>query len=132
MYCRYLIFAAFLALVGCAGGYPGDEATSVTPAFEASEEPMTGEVTDATSQRKIIYTATVDLVVQDFGQTEKQVTELVSQMGGYVAEFREDRRYGGQLGGQWKVRIPVSQFDAFVEQVLDLGVPMMRRLTPRT
>jgi uncharacterized coiled-coil protein SlyX len=78
--------------------------------------------------RKIIYTATIALVVEDFAATQKQMEALVKQHEGYVAEFREDRRYGDQLAGRWVVRIPVSQFEQFVASVVELGVPESREI----
>ncbi len=78
--------------------------------------------------RKIIYAATLQLVVEDFAATQKKVDALVKQHQGYLAEFREDRRFGDQLAGRWVVRIPVATFDQFVADAVELGVPESREI----
>ncbi len=75
-----------------------------------------------------IYTAEIQLRVKDFAETEQEITQLVDWVDGYVAEFREDRRYGQQLAGRWVVRIPVKSFEEFTEKVLSFGVPLMRQV----
>ncbi len=71
--------------------------------------------------RKIVYTADVDLVVEDFAAAAEQVVRLVEQFGGYVAESDLGGTPGVQRHGRWKVRIPVEKFDSFVEGVVTLG-----------
>lgn len=79
--------------------------------------------------RKIIYEAEITLTVQDFFASEAAVTKLVKQYGGYFADAYVDRTYGEQLSGRWRIRIPVTQFDPFLEAVSRLGVPESRHQT---
>lgn len=79
--------------------------------------------------RKIIYEAEITLTVQDFFASEAAVTQLVKQYGGYFADACVDRTYGQQLSGRWRIRIPVTQFDPFLQAVSRLGVPESRHQT---
>jgi type II secretory pathway pseudopilin PulG/uncharacterized coiled-coil protein SlyX len=80
-------------------------------------------------ERKIIYDAEVTLVVEDFAALETRIAGLVKEFGGYVADASVDRRQGDQISGRWRVRIPVDQFDSFVEAVSKLGVAESRSQT---
>ena len=53
----------------------------------------------------------------------------MKQYGGYFADAYVDRTYGQQLSGRWRIRIPVAQFDPFLEAVSRLGVPESRHQT---
>jgi hypothetical protein len=75
------------------------------------------------AERKIIYTATITLVVEDFSKTESAVLELVQRFGGYVAASHVDRTQGDRRSGNWTVRVPVERFNAFLAAAADLGVP---------
>src|SRR6185369_14989490 len=79
--------------------------------------------------RKIIYEANVVLVVTDMADTESQIAKLLKQVNGYVAESSVDRPQGEQLTGRWRVRVPVGQFDSFLDAVSKLGVAENRDQT---
>jgi hypothetical protein len=135
MVIRNVLLTVVLAIAGCGGQMASTGADYAVPETSAqtAETPAssTGGALPPTAamDRKIIRTATIDLRVEDFAETDHALKNLVEFMDGYVADFREDRRYGERLSGEWVVRIPVDQFDAFVEQVLQLGVPMMRQVS---
>jgi cell division septum initiation protein DivIVA len=80
-------------------------------------------------QRRIIYDANVSLVVKDMTQTETQIASLLKKADGYVAEANVDRRQGEQLTAVWRVRVPVGQFDSFLDAVSKLGVAENRKQT---
>src|SRR5206468_2017919 len=69
------------------------------------------------------------LVVKDMAETETQIAKLLKQTNGYIAEASVDRRQGQQLTGRWRVRIPVAQFDSFLDAVSKLGVAESRNQT---
>jgi uncharacterized coiled-coil protein SlyX len=79
--------------------------------------------------QKIIYEAEISLVVEDVSKTERQIDELLRRFGGHVAEAAIDRTQGEQLSGRWRVRVPVAEFDPFLEAVSKLGVAESRRQT---
>lgn len=80
----------------------------------------------AAMERKIIYTAELTLVVEDFSKTESAVPALVSRFGGYISASHVDRTQGDRRSGSWTVRIPVDRFDDFLDAAVDLGVPENR------
>lgn len=88
----------------------------------------TGEVADEKPaehaiDRRIIYTAEVGLVVNDFEKLEMELPKLVEETGGFVADVSIDRTSGQNRFGSWQARIPVAKFNEFLEAVDRLGIP---------
>jgi hypothetical protein len=79
--------------------------------------------------RRIIYEADISLVVKDIDAVEAQISTLLQERNGYVAESNIDRTQGEQLSGRWRVRIPVEHFDTFLDEVSKLGVAESRHQT---
>lgn len=79
--------------------------------------------------RKIIYEAEITLVVDDVSKLEIEMTSLIKRLGGYLADVAVDRSQGEQLSGRWRVRIPVAQFESFLDAVSKFGIPESRRQT---
>ena len=79
--------------------------------------------------RRIIYDADVNIVVNDMTETETQIAKLLKKADGYIAEATVDRREGEHLTGRWRVRVPVAQFDTFLDAVSKLGVAENRKQT---
>ncbi len=75
----------------------------------------------STTQRKIIYTATVDLVVENLSNGQTKLTNLVKANGGYIAETNVGGNSGEQRTGSWKVRVPVDKYEAFMAGAQKLG-----------
>ena len=81
----------------------------------------------ADRQRKIIYVADVSFVVDDFGATQRQVSQLVQKFGGFIAQMQIDRATGERRLGTWVVRIPVDNFESFLSALDRLGIPESRQ-----
>jgi hypothetical protein len=79
--------------------------------------------------RKIIYEAGINLVVEDIAKTETEIDRLLKEFDGYISEANVDRTQGEQLTGQWRVRVPVANFDPFLDELSELGVAESRRQT---
>ncbi len=75
------------------------------------------------AERRIIYTASLSLVVDDFDGLEKQIRETVKQHQGYLSRSDLGRMQGQQRSGNWTARIPVDQYETFIQAVSALGVP---------
>jgi hypothetical protein len=75
----------------------------------------------AGADRKIIYSATVDLAVDNFADTPEKVAALVKQFDGYVAGSNLSGSKGESRQGTWKVRVPVARFEDFVKAAKGLG-----------
>ena len=71
--------------------------------------------------RKIIYDAQVDLIVESVDPIAKKVATLVQDARGYIAEQNVTGSPGSLRSIHWRIRIPVEQFDSFVESVVSLG-----------
>lgn len=129
------VLLAVAVVLGCAQAVDSDRVRSkvdvaqVAPAGNADAPAEAADPrTAATVERKIIYTATVGLVVEDFDATDRKIQALTQEAGGFVAEFREDRSYGDRQAGRWVVRIPTPRFQEFLDQVVTLGVPETRQI----
>ncbi|HZL90327.1 MAG TPA: DUF4349 domain-containing protein [Pirellulaceae bacterium] len=132
---RASILVCLLSVLSGCGAAPMSNyqpgATSGSAATEAAPGaiPLTAVAGgEKAAERKIIYKATLSLTVEDFGETEKAITALVKEAGGYVAQFREDRPPGSVRGGQWVLRVPVDKFDAILDGASQLGVPQNRQV----
>ena len=71
--------------------------------------------------RKIIYDAQVDLVVESVDPIAKKMTSLVQEAQGYIAEQNVTGSPGTLRSIHWRIRIPVEQFDSFVDSIVSLG-----------
>jgi hypothetical protein len=100
---------------------PGGSSATAQPSTESSTQ-------QATADRKIIYRASLHLHVKAFAETDRQITVLVSDSGGYVSQFSEDRAYGAQRGGRWTIRVPIASFTRLLDEVAQLGVAERREV----
>ena len=89
-----------------------------------SADPAPGEGGDARPagvKPKIIYTANLSVVVEDFAGGEVALPRLADSFGGYLASANVDRSVGDRLRGTWVVRIPVEKYEAFLTGAGGLG-----------
>jgi hypothetical protein len=121
---------AILALAGCGEDITGlnEFRAEKSGAGMTADSPAEEGAAVQNHERKIVYKAAIDLVVSEFSVAEKSISALVERDGGYVADFREDRRYGGRLGGNWIVRLPADRFHQFVDDLQELGIPTSREI----
>ncbi|MFM1802137.1 MAG: hypothetical protein RJA81_1489 [Planctomycetota bacterium] len=75
----------------------------------------------ALASRKIIYTANVDLVTEVLDTIEPRLSEMIRIAGGFISETNQSGNTGGQRTAMWKVRIPVENYDGFLQSVRTLG-----------
>jgi hypothetical protein len=81
----------------------------------------TSTTVTAGSDRKIIYTATIQLVAEDFAATGEKVVSLVKQFDGYVADSNLLGASGHNRRASWKIRVPIARFDEFIASAKALG-----------
>lgn len=74
-------------------------------------------------QRKIIYTADVELGIEDFEPIPSQVEKLAKQFDGYVANSTVTTLPHRPRSGQWTIRVPVERYHEFLTAVQGLAVP---------
>jgi uncharacterized protein DUF4349 len=73
--------------------------------------------------RKIIYTAMVNMLVEDFAKAQKDLLELVKAYKGYVINSEVSGTPGSPRTGQWKIRVPLDEFNPFRDALAKLGEP---------
>ncbi len=103
-----------------AGAFPQSPATSPAAGEELPPVRTATEVPKGIP-RKIIYTADIELIADNFDQVAKEITTLIAKYGGYLAETDVQGSPGENRTGRWKARVPVEAFDSFVESVVALG-----------
>lgn len=106
-------FATIEGLAREAGADGGRQADDAPPAAHNATDPQT--------ERKIIYHAHVDLVVESFGGLPEAVAALVERYGGYVAASSQTGSAGDSRRATWKIRVPVERFDEFLTAARGLG-----------
>jgi hypothetical protein len=87
---------------------PADEKAAQAPAGKKVE-------------RRIIYTATLRLLVEDFGKAEEQLQNLIEESQGIVEMSDLTARSGSSRSGQWRVRISPEKLPAFRKAAARLG-----------
>ena len=71
--------------------------------------------------RKIIYNATVELVVEEFSGMPERVVALVKKYDAYVASSGLGGSSGENRRGSWTIRVPVVKFEEFINATKGLG-----------
>jgi Domain of unknown function (DUF4349) len=71
--------------------------------------------------RKIVYTATMKLVVEDLDKADQKLHDAIKSFNGYVTQSDVGSASGSPRTGRWTARIPVGRFDEFRAAVRSLG-----------
>jgi hypothetical protein len=121
---RTLIVVGLLASASC--GAPKEMAApkaadAVKQVAGGQAAPGQPPAADRPAPRKIIFTATVDVVVEDFGDAADRVHELTQASGGYVANSEVRGAPGAPRTGNWTLRVPVDHFADFLKALTALG-----------
>lgn len=147
---RLSLFLLACCLAGCAansnrmpttGGAPslsaaapGSPADSSVEAVSRDANGLSGAAQDAvlttavSVPRKIIYTATLDMTVEDLTGSGKKLLSLVQKHHGYVASAEVGGDPGAPRRGVWKLRVPVGEFDPFRSDLEALGAVQSNHL----
>jgi Domain of unknown function (DUF4349) len=101
-------------------GGSGGKTRSVVLA-EGEERPGAA---DNVVERKIVRTANVTVIVQDFETAQQELRTLIARFkNGYIAQAEITGLTGSPRRGHWKIRVPARDFDTFRDAVAKLGVP---------
>jgi hypothetical protein len=96
--------------------------TQELPAEAAGPGKKSPEPADAGKlRRQIMYDADVRLIVDDFEGIPEKVQKLVDGSGGFVAQQKLHGRSGSPRSGEWKIRIPVTGYEDFLESTRQIG-----------
>lgn len=95
----------------------------------AAESPsFEGDGTAHEAERKIVYRGELTISTTDLSRFEQQLTARLQSVGGFVADFHEDRTPDQPRQAQWTVRIPAAKFSETVEAIDKLGTTTRRAL----
>jgi (p)ppGpp synthase/HD superfamily hydrolase len=72
-------------------------------------------------ERKIIYTAHIHVVVKDVEAAMAEVKQLIQSHKGYIAKSEVRGQVGQRRTAEYVLRVPVSNFNALQEALLQLG-----------
>jgi hypothetical protein len=99
-------------------GSLGGLAKKAGPAGEA-EPAAPAEAKPA--DRKIIYSAKIDVIVDDFDAAQARLIQFAKEQDAYVARSELSGTPGTPRRGSWTIRVPAAHFDTFREAVTKLG-----------
>lgn len=71
---------------------------------------------EPTGQRKIIYSADVDMAVEDFDRARDELEGLVARSGGYLLHFSDSRNVR-EIGGNFTIKVPADGFRPFLAEL---------------
>ncbi len=74
-------------------------------------------------ERKIVYTAEIDLVVENFESVQAEIDALTEQFDAFVAHSNVVGSAGRPRRGEWVIRVPVDQYRQFLAAARKLGEP---------
>jgi hypothetical protein len=77
--------------------------------------------------RKIIYTANVNLIVENFDAAVEELDALIRNNKAFIASSDVRGERGKPRSGMWTVRVPQGQFDTLVAAVAKLGEALQNR-----
>lgn len=100
------------------GAAPGGDSQFV--AFQAAAD----EAADPDAppiQRKIIYTARLDVVVEQFDPVPAQVEQLAQAHGAFISNSSIDTASGRPRSGTWTIRVPVGRYAQLLQAADELG-----------
>ena len=95
---------------------------SATPSNSPAKAPLTH------IERRIIYNAQLNLIVEDFTAFEQKIKALVGTANGYTDNYNSNSVNHSVRSGTWKLRIPVDEFDRFISQLETLGIPQSKHI----
>ncbi|MCA0991750.1 DUF4349 domain-containing protein [Pseudalkalibacillus hwajinpoensis] len=124
----FVILTSILMLAGCSSNEENSSSDQATEHFteqnrdsggakeNRSSEEEKQEMPPLLKERKVIFNANLFLTVEDLTQTIDLIKKSTKRFEGYVVEestFSEENAYIGSM----TIRIPQSQFDAYLRKV---------------
>jgi hypothetical protein len=71
--------------------------------------------------RKIVYTAEIEIVVEDLDKAEAELLYLLREGDGHVTHSNREGTSGAPRSGTWTVRVPAGRFEGFRKALAELG-----------
>jgi hypothetical protein len=76
---------------------------------------------EAPAKRRIIYSASIDLIVTDFDDSGRKLQQLVDSHDGYIAKSDVGITSGERRHASWTLRVPVAKFRDAMDGLARLG-----------
>lgn len=99
------------------------EAPAVKEAAGNAQPPAAAGEKTAPVDRKIIYSAKLDLIVKDLDTATKAVDEKLGQHAGRVVRAEQRSDTGARRTATFTLEVPVDKFRGLVAALKELGVP---------
>lgn len=82
---------------------------------EAGAGGSIGAIADPSAgyNRKMIYSATVELKAESFSKAEEKVSSAISQSKGFIVQFA-DTHNGDEVGSTYVIKVPSTNFSSFL------------------
>jgi hypothetical protein len=125
---RRFSFAVVLIVLALGCGSSLDNGADQAPAklavpaaaADAGRQPAADAGSTAPS-RKIVYEATVEVIVDNLSAAGAKLEELIGQHKGILAQSKIRNVPDVPRSGTWRVRVPVERFADFVHQAAAIG-----------
>jgi Domain of unknown function (DUF4349) len=129
---RLFVLPALLLAAGCGGQAgspkvvihdPANEQAGAKAVVPLGTQPQ-ADGQEAPLQRKVVQTGYLDVIVPDFEVAHEELKELFAVHKAVVVKSEFTGSAGARRGATWTVRVPVDDFQAFVDGVVHLGKPV--------
>jgi hypothetical protein len=105
-----------------------DKKAPGNPGKDEVAQQKAGAAAEGETPRKIIYTADLKLVVEDFDKAVDELDRLIQEQKGYVAKSDIRGERGRPRSGQWTVRVLEPNFRTLVAGIAKLGETLQNRI----
>lgn len=127
------------AFIGCGPGSPEFPATSqemgttaqpsrnsvpdvsAVPATKVASREETELSNKPSVKRRVIYRATLDMIVEDLKTASNRLQQALDSHQGYIAQAKSQNVSQENPEGEWTVRVPVEHFTTFLNQLEQIG-----------
>ena len=63
----------------------------------------------------------MDLIAESLAKVEPKLLEMIKAAGGFISSTNQTGSTGGQRTATWRVRVPVTEYDGFLQKARTLG-----------
>ncbi|HIE38963.1 MAG TPA: DUF4349 domain-containing protein [Anaerolineales bacterium] len=103
---------------------PAEEEARMVSLSSAGAD-MAAVASATTTERLVIHTADLDLIVPDTEQAIEQIQDLAEELGGYVVSLNT-YQYQEGLQGSVTLRVPAESFDTALQRLKDMATTVRR------
>jgi hypothetical protein len=104
---------------GCSSSAPVEQAAAAPRENAPPKEVQAAE--GEPTARRVVHTANLELLVDDFEPARQQLLRLVDDNKGFVAASETGGSPGVPRSGRWTLRIPVAKYPEFMDAAGHLG-----------